>query len=62
MVAFESTMHAGVVLVRLRRARPAIVINRIGVAIAEAADAMEEVSVVLVEEARIRIRCARLGG
>jgi predicted nuclease of predicted toxin-antitoxin system len=46
----------GVVLLRLRSARQAHVRQRLQVAIAQAGEAMEEGAVVLVEDARIRVR------
>jgi predicted nuclease of predicted toxin-antitoxin system len=47
---------AGVVLLRLRSARQAHIRQRLRIAIVEAGNAMEEGAVVLVEDARIRVR------
>ena len=47
---------SGVVLLRLRLARQSSLWDRLRVAIAEAADAMEAGALVVVEDARIRIR------
>ena len=46
----------GAVLLRLRSARQAHIRQRLQVAIAQAGEAMEEGAVVLVEDARIRVR------
>jgi predicted nuclease of predicted toxin-antitoxin system len=46
----------GVVLLRLRSARQAHIRQRLQVAIVQAGEAMEEGAIVLVEDARIRIR------
>lgn len=47
---------AGVVLLRLRRVRQLDLRERLRIAIAEAADALQAGAIVLVEDARIRIR------
>jgi predicted nuclease of predicted toxin-antitoxin system len=48
--------RAGLILLRLRRARPSYLWDRLRVAIAETSDALEAGAIVLVEDARIRIR------
>lgn len=47
---------SGVVLLRLKLARQSYLWDRLQIAIAEAGGAMEEGAVVLVEDARIRVR------
>lgn len=47
---------AGVLLLRLRSARQAHIRQRVQIAIAQAGNAMEEGAIVLVEDARIRVR------
>jgi len=46
----------GVILLRLRRARQSYLWDRLRVAIAETGDALEAGAIVLVEDARIRVR------
>jgi predicted nuclease of predicted toxin-antitoxin system len=48
--------RSGVILLRLRRARQSYLWDRLRVGIAEAGDALEAGAIVLVEDARIRIR------
>ena len=52
---------SGVILLRLKRARGSYLWDRLRVAIAEAGNAMDEGAIVLVEDARIRIRRMRRG-
>jgi len=56
ILAAGQQASAGVVLLRLRSARQPRIRERLQVAIAQAADALEEHAIVLVEDARIRVR------
>jgi predicted nuclease of predicted toxin-antitoxin system len=47
---------SGVILLRLRKARQSYLWDRLRVAIAETGDALEAGAIVLVEDARIRVR------
>jgi len=48
--------RSGIILLRLKRAGRSYLRSRLGVAIAEAGEALEAGAVVLVEDARIRVR------
>ena len=56
IVGTARQLRTGVILLRLRSARQAHMRQRLQVAIAQAGDAMEQGAIVLVEDARIRIR------
>jgi predicted nuclease of predicted toxin-antitoxin system len=56
IVGLAKTTGATVLLLRLRLARQELIRERLRVAIAEAAEALQGRAIVLVEDARIRIR------
>ena len=56
IVGLAKVTGAGVLLLRLRVARPPVIRERLRVAIVEAAEALQAGAIVLVEDARIRIR------
>ena len=56
IVGLAGAANAGVILLRLRSARQSALRDRVRVAIARAAEALQSGAIVLVEDARIRIR------
>jgi predicted nuclease of predicted toxin-antitoxin system len=56
IVGLAAAANAGVILLRLRSARQSALRDRVRVAIARAAKALQSGAIVLVEDARIRIR------
>jgi predicted nuclease of predicted toxin-antitoxin system len=56
IVALAKGRKTGVVLFRLRNTRTSNVINRLSDVISECADALERGAIVIVEEARHRVR------
>ncbi len=61
IVGLASEMASGVVLLRLRSARQAHLRARLRVALSQAGDALGAGAIVLVEDARIRIRRIQVG-
>lgn len=56
IVGRATERRSGVILLRLKRASRSYFSDRLAVAIAEAEDALQEGAIVLVEDARIRVR------
>ena len=61
IVAAAGEVRVGVILLRLRSAQTARVVDRLQVVLTSAAQALEKGAVVIVEDARLRIRRLPIG-